>query len=260
MLIDWFTVVAQIINFLILVVLLKYLLYDRIIQAMEKREKNIRNRLEAADQKRKEAAKEAESYRKKEAEIESERRQILSKTTEEAEERRRKLAERARKEVDELQAKWRAEIQKEKEAFVQDFHRMTAKEVFNIAREAFRSLADADVEEKVGNVFLRRMQEMKKQDLDEIAASVQNANRRIVMRSGFDLSDEMREKVRRTMDQQIMEGIHIEYQTTPELLLGIELQSGDRKLTWSLEEYLANLEEKAVRLLDSVGSDRRGGE
>ncbi len=37
MLIDWFTIIAQIINFLVLVALLKYFLYGRILQAMDRR-------------------------------------------------------------------------------------------------------------------------------------------------------------------------------------------------------------------------------
>ena len=37
MLIDWFTVVAQIVNFAILVLALKFLLYDRVTGVMEKR-------------------------------------------------------------------------------------------------------------------------------------------------------------------------------------------------------------------------------
>ena len=42
---DWFTVIAQIINFLILVALLKRFLYGPIIRAMERRERG--NRLRA---------------------------------------------------------------------------------------------------------------------------------------------------------------------------------------------------------------------
>ena len=37
MLIDWFTVGAQIVNFLVLVGLLKYFLYEPILKAMDKR-------------------------------------------------------------------------------------------------------------------------------------------------------------------------------------------------------------------------------
>ena len=48
--IDWFTVAAQIVNFLILVALLKYFLYGRIVDAMDRREQSIAQRWNLAEQ------------------------------------------------------------------------------------------------------------------------------------------------------------------------------------------------------------------
>ena len=61
--IDWFTVSAQIINFLILVFLLKRFLYGPVIRAMDKREEAIAGRLKDAGQKQEEAQKEIDRYR-----------------------------------------------------------------------------------------------------------------------------------------------------------------------------------------------------
>ena len=63
--IDWFTVVAQIINFLILVVLLKYFLYGRITAAMEQRQQEIATRWNDAERDREKAAQEADAVRRK---------------------------------------------------------------------------------------------------------------------------------------------------------------------------------------------------
>ena len=65
MLINWFTVIAQIVNFLILVFLLKYFLYDRIVKAMDEREQRIQLRLKEAEEKKQEADQEARSYLEK---------------------------------------------------------------------------------------------------------------------------------------------------------------------------------------------------
>ncbi len=54
MLINWFVVAAQIINFLILVALLKRFLYGPIVAAMTAREDKIAGRLKEAQQKRRE--------------------------------------------------------------------------------------------------------------------------------------------------------------------------------------------------------------
>jgi F-type H+-transporting ATPase subunit b len=52
MLIDWFTVAAQVVNFLILVWLMKRFLYKPILHAIDEREKRIATELANADNKR----------------------------------------------------------------------------------------------------------------------------------------------------------------------------------------------------------------
>ncbi|NER81960.1 MAG: ATP F0F1 synthase subunit B, partial [Leptolyngbya sp. SIO1D8] len=60
MLIDPFTTLAQIVNFLILVTLLKHFLYGPITRTMAQREQTIANRLEQAEQQEIAAQQEAE--------------------------------------------------------------------------------------------------------------------------------------------------------------------------------------------------------
>jgi len=56
--INWFTVIAQIINFFILVWLLKRFLYKPILKAIDEREKKIASQLEDANAKEEKAEKE----------------------------------------------------------------------------------------------------------------------------------------------------------------------------------------------------------
>ncbi|MBA3062156.1 MAG: F0F1 ATP synthase subunit B, partial [Atribacteria sp.] len=58
MLIDSFTIIAQIINFLILVYLLKRFLFNRIIKIMDDREMQITGRMQDAEAAKEEAQKE----------------------------------------------------------------------------------------------------------------------------------------------------------------------------------------------------------
>lgn len=252
MLIDWFTVIAQIINFLILVFLLEHFFYDRIIQAMEERESRIQKRLRDAEQRKKDAEQAAAFYRNKQEEIEDKRSEILEEAKKAAEERRKKLSQEAREEVDDLRKKWKDGVQKEKEVFVREFCRMAAREVFAIARKALGNLADLEVEERVGKIFIERMKKMKKKDLKEIAQSLQESKRPAKVLSGFEISTQMRRKITQAVHRQIADGVDVEYETSPELLLGIELKTRGRKLGWNGKTYLADLEENALNRLDSV--------
>ena len=65
MLIDWFTVGAQALNFLILVWLMKRYLYQPIRNAIDAREKLIATELANADKKKAEAQKESDEFRRK---------------------------------------------------------------------------------------------------------------------------------------------------------------------------------------------------
>src|SRR5690625_1258947 len=60
--VDWFTVIAQILNFLVLVWLLKRFLYKPVLNAIDEREKKIASELEDAALHKAEARKEKEKF------------------------------------------------------------------------------------------------------------------------------------------------------------------------------------------------------
>ena len=87
MLIDWFTVGAQVVNFLILVWLLKRFLYRPILDAIDAREKRIARELADADATKAEAQKERDEFRHKNEAFEQQRTALMNKAAEEARKR-----------------------------------------------------------------------------------------------------------------------------------------------------------------------------
>ena len=105
MLIDWFTVSAQVVNFLILVWLLKHFLYRPILNAIDAREKRIATELADADAKKAEAIKERDEFQHKNEEFDRQRAALLSQATDEAKVERQRLFDEARQAADALSAK-----------------------------------------------------------------------------------------------------------------------------------------------------------
>src|SRR5450631_2538240 len=105
MLIDWFTVAAQVVNFLILVWLLKRFLYRPILDAIDAREKQIAKELADADAKKAEAQKERDEFQRKNEEFDQQRAALLTKATDEANAERQRLLDETRKAADALSAK-----------------------------------------------------------------------------------------------------------------------------------------------------------
>ena len=105
MLIDWFTVAAQVINFLILVWLMKRFLYRPILHAIDEREQKIAAELADADAKRVEAKQERDDFAQKNADLDRQRADLINKAKNEAETLRKQLCDKARQAADDLLAK-----------------------------------------------------------------------------------------------------------------------------------------------------------
>ena len=100
--INWFTIIAQAINFLILVWLLKRFLYKPILHAIDEREKGIATQLAEAKAKQAEAQKERDDFQHKNADFDQERAALLKKATSEAGGERQRLLDEARKDAESL--------------------------------------------------------------------------------------------------------------------------------------------------------------
>ena len=95
MLIDWFTVGAQALNFLILVWLMKRFLYKPILHAIDAREKQVAAELANAAAQKAEAQKEHAEFDQKNEEFDQQRAALLRKATDEGASRTAAAARRS---------------------------------------------------------------------------------------------------------------------------------------------------------------------
>ncbi|MDP4029090.1 MAG: F0F1 ATP synthase subunit delta [Gallionella sp.] len=249
MLIDWFTVLAQVVNFLILVWLLKHFLYRPILNAIDAREKRIANELADADTKKAEAQKERNEFQHKNKEFEQQRSAMMSKATDEAKVERQRLLSAARKDADTLSAKRRETLRNDAHNLNQALRRRTRQEVFAITRKALTDLATTSLEERLADVFARRLREMDEPAKKSIGESLKTAAEPALVRSAFDLPEAQRAAIQQTLNQTFSAEINIRFETTPELISGIELTSNGQKVAWSIADYLVSLEKGVAELL-----------
>src|SRR5580658_4000545 len=135
MLIDWFTVGAEALNFIILVWLLKRFLYKPIINAVDAREKLTAAELADAVAKKAEAQKERDEFQHKNEESDQQRAALMTKATEEARIERQRLLDDARKAADALSAKRQEALRSDAKNLDRAIRRRAEQEVFAIARK-----------------------------------------------------------------------------------------------------------------------------
>ncbi len=249
MLIDWFTVGAQALNFIILVWLLKRFLYKPILNAVDARERRIATELADADAKKADAQKERDDYQHKNEEFDQQRAALLSKATDEANTERQRLLEDARKAADALSAKRQEALRSDANTLSQTIRRRTQQEVFAIARKALTDLATASLEERMSEAFIHRLLTIDSKANEGIAAFLKTASEPAVVRSAFDLPEAQRAAIRKTLNDTCSAEVHIRFETAPDLISGIELTTNGQKIAWSIADYLAALEKAVDEIL-----------
>jgi len=256
---DWFTLAAQVVNFLVLVALLRHVFYSRIIAAMDAREADIAGRLDAAARARATAVQEAEAFRARNREFDEQRDQMLARAADEAGSRRQQLVEEARRESGELQAQWLAAMQRERAGLLQDFRERLGQGVFALAGKGLRELADADLEAQILKVFIQRLATLDAAEREAINATVRGPDREIEIRTAFPLSAESRETLSRFLRKDLGADLDLRFATDPALICGIELHAQAHRIGWNLDAYLESMEVQVFEALDQDARDHAAG-
>jgi len=249
MLIDWFTVGAQVLNFLVLAWLLKRFLYRPILDAIDAREKRIAAKLADADAKKAEALKERDDFGKKNAEFDRQRATLLAEARDQADAERRRILEDTRKAADALSAKRQEALRSEARQLNQALARCARDEVFAISRKALSELASTSLEERLGEIFTQRLRDIDPQSKAALGDVLRSAAQPALVRSAFDLPAAQRAAIQNALNETFSAEIRVQFETAPDLVSGIELVADGRKLGWSIAHYLASLEERVESLL-----------
>ena len=256
MLIDWFTVGAQVVNFVILVWLMKHFLYKPILNAIDAREKRIASELADANAKRTEAEKERADFENKNKAFDDQRSALLSKATGDAKAEGAQLLDKARKDADRLRDTQAAALQNDHARMGGQITRMAAEEVFGIARKALADLATVSLEERIGEVFTRRLHEMSGKDKDLLAAALKGSSEPAVVRSAFAMPTDQQAAIQNALNETFSAVVRIRFETTKEAICGIELSANGQKVGWSIATYISALDQKIGALLEAQSTQQ----
>lgn len=247
---DGFTLLAQIINFLILVVLLKRFLYQPILAAMDRREALIAERLQQAEQREQVAATAASDYQHRQQELDGERQQLLAAARAAAEDERRSGLAAARQEIEQARQTWRAALLSEQEEFLQAVRRELSSNACRVARQVLSELADAALEEQILQLFLRRLPTLASAERQALAA-----DGRVRLSSAFALTAAQRERVAIGIRTVLGEALEVGFEQQPRLICGVALQSSGYTLAWNTADYIAGLEGMLATAPVAVAAD-----
>lgn len=254
--IDLFTLGAQIVNFLVLLVLLKYLLYGPVIKIMEEREARIVAQLKEADEKRRDAEREAGYYLQEKKQLEDKREELIEEARVEVDVLRKEMTEKARIEVARSKTKWYEALEHQKELFLIDLRRRAGEQIYNAADRVLRDLANEELERQIIYTFIEHLKDLKDEKKEAINRLNQKNESEIVIKSGFDIPETMRNIVRESIRDQIGD-FKIKFESLPAPVCGIELFAPGWQIAWSLNSYLDSLQEDISREFEQMIAEKK---
>jgi F-type H+-transporting ATPase subunit b len=254
---DPFTFIASIVNFIVLVVLLRVFLYKRIVRAMDARKQRIHDRWDEAETARDAAQNERSRYEELRREIERERDKRIAEVRDEVSELRREMLSDARDEVNAEREKMHEALERERQETLRGFQRRAAQEITGAVRRTLADLADRDLETQMLRASARRIQSLDPDARNRLRRGLESSAAPVTVHTSFEAEESLRkelvETLRSSLDIKLAEE-QLRFETDPETVCGIEITTATERFAWSVDDYVHRFDEDLSEAL----SRRRG--
>lgn len=258
MLLDPFTIGAQIVNFLILVWLLRRVLYGPVMRAMQERESRIRAELDDARRLRDEAERERAKHQQQLADFTAEQDARLAAARAEVERWRHEQMEAARLEIDARRERWQMVLAQEQQAVISAARQRVGHQILSLTRQALSDLADSELEARIIVRFLDRLRQLPPAERDRLLAAAREDGQRIHLRTAYALDEDAQARLVEDVSDALGARLAASFETVPDIGCGVELRAGGLRVAWSLKEYLASLDERlGAAFADQLAVDGR---
>lgn len=247
--VDGLTLLAQLINFLILLWLLQRFLFGRIADAMARREQRLADRLDEAQRLQLGAEAEGKRYRQLEAELEGRRGQLLDEARRRAASLEAQLTATARRGIEAQEARWRQSVRQRQGDFLQRLRRQVAHGCLDLCRQVLADLAGIGLQGAATSRLVEHLGELVEADRQRLRQALEEAAGRVEVTTALPVAASGRQVVLGAL-QEIGPVTDVRWQERPDLALGFSIAVGSWLLSWNLESYLEELTHRVEAFLD----------
>jgi F-type H+-transporting ATPase subunit b len=217
---------------------------------MDEREMRIISRQEEAEDAKKEAVIEAQSYLKKKEELSAEHEELLVKAKEDAKEFKMDMMKKAKDEIEETKIEWQRDLQRQRDDLASDLKKYSGQQLYAISRRALRDLANDDLERQIMIVFIKRLKNLEEAERETIKDFLRDAEQIITVRSAFEVPDEIRQQIREALVAHAESDVRVQFEIVDELISGIVMSAKNVEIGWSISGYIDSLEADFFRWLE----------
>lgn len=245
--INWFEIIAQMINFFILLFLLQKLFYKPVIKAMNDRQQRLMDNQKKSEEKMKKAAELIETYNQNLAELEKEKDRQLEMAKQQAQEKKEALIAAYREEAEQKRSDYLKEVDEEQERFIHDLGAALGNNAVKIAEHILGSFSEEKLSEKVFDAFIKKVEAI---DEDTLKEDIESKDERIILISSEELSDEQKETLEKVLTKKLDTFKEISYEVEEELIQGYELKLETLTVHTNVRKYLEEAEKNIQQIIE----------
>ena len=236
--IDWITFFAQIVNLFILVWLLKKFLYHPILNAIDKRQAQIAERVQSAKEASEKAVAEYKTYLQKTEEFDKNTQKMFDEASAKVIQYQQEQEAKIHEQTLLLQQKMQTDLEREKESLQLEMRNQIATSFSLVARKVMTDLSGITPIEQAVNLFQNKIRKLDKKQFSLLKKKAKN-QKDIYLYSSDSLNKEQTEMlsnfIQKHFDLEKQQIIH--FQKNPDLIFGLELVIDDMTLDWNIKSY-----------------------
>jgi F-type H+-transporting ATPase subunit b len=235
---DLWTIIFQIVNFVVLLFILKRLLFKPIREIMEKRRKVISDALGNAANTKQEAERLKEELKEKLRDQKNLRQETEAGMRAEVDEQRKQLIDAARKDAEKVVEKERAVFEMEKKKFEDGLREQAVETVSRFASNILKDISDEDLHRSI----LRKFQGKVKDIASELAETMP-AGGAITLKvaAAYSLNGDETDAIRKAFETALGAGVTLSFETDAALIAGVAVRADDKIYDFSLQGQIRTL-------------------
>jgi F-type H+-transporting ATPase subunit b len=238
---DLWTFLFQVVNFVVLLFILKGLLFKPIREIMEKRRKTISDAIGDAESQKEEAERLKAKLSDELSRQKKLRQEAEAGMRAEVDEKRKQLMEAARADAEKVVAKEMAVFDTEKKKFESDLRDKAAEAVSLYASNLLRDVSDEELHRSIVRRFRGEVEGIAS-DISETAHLGGEITLRVI--SAYPLGDGEADAIRKAFQENLEKSIAFSFETDASLIAGVAVRADDKVYDFSLQGQIRGLKDK----------------
>ncbi|WP_455217710.1 F0F1 ATP synthase subunit delta [Kaarinaea lacus] len=236
---SWSTFLLEIINFLVLVWILKRFLYRPVMEIIEKRRNNIEDSLNQAKKLHSEAELQQQQYENRLADWEREKQHARDQLAEELQVERNKLFQQLNTELTNERQKAAVIEQRQQIEMQQHLQEKALTQGARFAAKILHSVASVEVQNKLIEMLLTQLAQLPEEHITSLQHNCKKPMDKIIISSAFVINTEQQQALRQALQKFCDPDIDIEYNQDAELIAGLRVTLGSWVLRLNLQDELS---------------------